>query len=167
MTTIDRTLSLYELETELVQAAQDAADGDENALTILDHYMEAGKDKRDRVASVLRSFDVQINAADEEIQRLKHRKEDLASQRAKLSSYVLSIMLQHQHSKLEGRLNTFSVAKNPPSVEIVDPAQVPGEYLEVRQEVHIRKSEIAKALKAGNSIPGTQLKKDSVRLEVR
>jgi chromosome segregation ATPase len=136
-------------------------------LLILSEYLEQGKEKRDRVAGALRMYDVQIRAHEDEITRLRDRNDRLKRQKERLMAQVVSIIQSLGQKKLEGKFSTLAVVNNPPSVEIRDPDAVPAEFKEIRQTIHIEKSEIATALKRGVDVPGANWKPNSVRLDVR
>jgi sugar phosphate isomerase/epimerase len=167
MPSSERSLSLYEIETELLDAAERAVDGDDTALSILAEYLEQGMEKRDRVAAALRVYDVQINAHAAEERRIAERKARLQRQKERLQERVIAIMRQLDYQKLEGKLNTFTLVANPPSVQILNAEEIPAQFTEIRQEVSIKKAEIAKVLKQGGAVPGADLKVNSVRLEIR
>src|SRR4051794_17703682 len=162
MATAERSLSLYEIEAELIEAAERAVDGDETALLILSEYLEQSKEKRDRVAGALRMYDVQIRAHEDEIARLRDRNDRLKRQKERLMTQVVSIIQSLGLQKLEGKFSTLTVVNNPPSVEVRDPDAVPAEFKEIRQDIQIKKSEIARALKQGIEVPGADLKLGSV-----
>lgn len=161
------SLSLYQAESELLEALQRAEEGDETALSIIPHYLEYSLDKRDKVATALRIFDQQAEFCDAEIQRLKDRKERVLKVRKRLEQSVMNIMQQRDIAKLEGKTSTFSLRLNPPSVLIEDESALPPEYKFIEQTMRIDKQGIAKALKSGIEVPGADLRVNSIRLEIK
>lgn len=162
----ERGLSFYESERELLEAVEAAEGGDETALAVIPHYLEHSLDKRDRVATALRIYDQQSAFCDEEIARLKDRKERAQKAKKRLESHVLAIMQQLEIERLEGKTSTFCIRRNPPSVVIQDEEKIPAEYKFVKQTVVLDKAGIAKALKAGVEVEGADLMINATRLHV-
>lgn len=166
MSDTERSLSLFEAERELLEAAIAAESGDEAALAVLPEYLQYSLEKRDRVAMALRIFDQQADFCDEEIARIKERKERVQKAKKRLESHVIAVMRQLDIEKVEGKTSTLAIRANPPSVLIQDEEKIPQEYKFVKQTVVIDKQGIGKALKAGADVPGADLSLNSLRLHV-
>jgi hypothetical protein len=88
-------------------------------------------DKRDRVGQFLAHCEAQVTFAEVEIKRLTMRKQFFTSRVEKLEQYISHTIIslgkdaKGQWKKLEGQTVTFSLRRNPPSVEITDEAAVP------------------------------------------
>jgi septal ring factor EnvC (AmiA/AmiB activator) len=162
----EQNLTLFEIETKIAEAADRAVEGDENALSVLSEYLNAGLDKRDRVAYALRHFQDRIDDHDREIKRLQARKAAIEKKYRKLSDRVISIMRGLKYDRLEGRRNSFALYRNPPSVRILNADEVPANFKTVNEEVTIDKRSLAKALKENGSVPGAELATDEVRLKL-
>jgi hypothetical protein len=166
------SLTLWSLEAELVQAYQqvEEATTDEErnlALQVLDIYLTASVEKRDRVGGFLEHLDNQELAIEVELDRLRCRKGKLASTKQQMHSYILAVMERAGVKKLEGKLFTFTSKNNPPSVEIVDELAIAPEYLVQPDPPPPKpdKRKILEELKRGNEVDGTKLVQRK-RLEV-
>lgn len=163
----DRGISFYESERELLEAVAAAESGDETALAVIPHYIEHSLEKRDRVATALRIYDQQAAFCDEEIKRLKERKERAQKGKQRLTEHVMRVMQQLDIERIEGKTSTLCIRRNPPSVVIEDESKIPQEYKFIRQTEVVDKDGIRKALKAGVDVPGADLAINGARLEVK
>lgn len=162
----ERSLTFYESEQELLEAVAAAENGDETALAVLPQYLEHSLEKRDRVATALRIYDNQAAFCEEEIARLKERKEAILKRKSRLVSHVIGVMQSMDVDRIEGKTSTLCLRSNPPSVAIQDEEKIPAEYKFVKQSVVIDKAGISKALKAGIEVPGADLIINNQRLVV-
>lgn len=142
MTAIQPSLTLYAIETELMELLtfreslledSDVTPAEQQeSLKAIDQriyeYVAAEVKKVDNVAHYLREFEARAAVYANEIERLKRLMAVQEDRRKRLSDMVLSIMIQTNQPKLEGRLSTFKLAKNPPSAEIAQPGLVPDNY---------------------------------------
>lgn len=67
------------------------------------------------------------------------------------------MMLESGLKKMEGNTNTMALQANPPAVEIVDPAAIPLDFLEITTSTRPMKAEIKAAILGGAQIPGAKL----------
>jgi len=80
-------------------------------------------------------------------------------------------LLEHMRSTGQQRIETtqFTVRRqmNPPSAEVYDESAVPAEFVEIRTETHIKRSEIIKRVKAtGETVPGvTVWQQEGIRIQ--
>lgn len=93
----------------------------------------------------------------EEEARLKARRERLQDQADRVKGYVKQAMESVGVPKIDSPLFTLSLRKSPGKVVIEDEHLITGEWKEVIQQVKIKKSEIAKALKSGGFVEGARL----------
>lgn len=105
---------------------------------------------------------------EEEINRLKSRRETLKTRVEWLKGYTLQNMLSKAEPKLQFSLVTVAVATNPPSVEIVDEKAIPSCYQKVVMEIHIDKRGIIEHFKkSGEIVSGCKVITDRKRLVIR
>lgn len=166
------SLSLYQLVADVdnIAALVDALDQDGELTPDLVEQLQrdliaaiAGtKQKVDRTAGVLASFEMAEASANTEIARLEKRAARFKRMKASLDSYVLSILDASKLDKLDGETSTLARRKNPPSVVVDDEAAVPTDFLrwpEPRPDPPPApdKALIKKALAGGADVAGCRL----------
>lgn len=195
------SLTLYEIEDGL-RAAVDAWEGareavesvpagDEEARQLallrydnteaaLKAYLAEEVRKVTGIASYIRYCDSMEELCDQEVKRLRERRESWASRRDRVKSFVLGVMQQFDVPKYEVATAVIRRQKNGGVVpaEIVDPVNVPSQYVRltvqmtqadleqlpmaVRMRCTIKEREFATAkigaaLAAGEAVPGARL----------
>jgi hypothetical protein len=160
----ERSLTLLETTIELVEAAQDAADGNDAALAVLDQYLQGSKNKVDGYASVLSSFKYKLQELADAKRRLEDRQRDLLKQQGKMVRQALLSMQIRGVRKLEGNTSDLVLRNNTQSVNVTNLEEVPAKFKDIT--VKPRKQDIKRAIKAGENVPGVELTSD-VRLEIR
>lgn len=128
----ERSLTLYEVETELMEALEMSDDSDptfpQPLDTVIALYLEGAIEKRDRVAGFLKHLETQAEFAAAEIKRLQDRKRKFENAQKRLKDNIAHVMALTGQKKLEGKTSTLSLRKNPPRVVIVDEELVPAEF---------------------------------------
>jgi hypothetical protein len=169
-------LSLYEQEARLLAAHEEMDEalerGDEipaSALAVVEEYALSVAEKRDACAAVLRRLDGECDYIGAEIKRLYAIKVSREHAVDRLRTYILRIMQEHNVQKVRGVTTTFTVVKNPDSVEVgVEAAALPAEFQRViPATVEADKKAIGAALKRGEVVPFCRLKPGDHRLQVR
>ena len=129
-------LTLYEIEDNLSALANtfEVVEEAEAKRLILDEIGQAlrrVKEKRDAVVAFLRHCEAQQNFADQEIERLKIRRERIARFQAEFEQYLVSLIDQFAIpdrrgvKRLEGNFSSMRIQKNPDSVVITDEKALP------------------------------------------
>ncbi|MCC0830992.1 siphovirus Gp157 family protein [Staphylococcus capitis] len=131
----------------------------------LDSINDALEDKADGYVAVIKSLETDNNAIDEEIKRLKQRKTSNENGIKRLKETLQQVMEETGKEKFKTALNSYSIANNPPSLEVKDKNVVPKEFF-TEQEPKLNKKELLKAVKEGLEIKGIELKQ-SRSLRVR
>lgn len=132
-----KPLSLYDLEHGLCVFAalvDDVYDPERKAdlLEELGNALRYAKDKRDRVAAFLRHCQSQEEFANEEIERLRRRRDRIARVRSELEAYVAGVIRQFAEpdrrgvQRLDGNHSSLRIQRNPDSVAVSDPEALPG-----------------------------------------
>ncbi|MFN0169668.1 MAG: siphovirus Gp157 family protein [Bryobacteraceae bacterium] len=132
-----RTLSLYDLEYTLCAfaAMADDVDNPEQKAELLEELgsvLRHAKDKRDRVAAFLRHCKSQEAFADEEIERLRNRRDRISRVRSELEAYVVQVIEQLVEpdrrgvQRLDGNHSSLRIQRNPESVAITEVDALPG-----------------------------------------
>ncbi|MGK7931913.1 MAG: siphovirus Gp157 family protein [Microcystaceae cyanobacterium] len=104
------------------------------------------EEKALNVAAYIRHQETVAEARKNEAKRLRDLANEAQSQADRLKAYLIRQMKLTGKTKLEGIDGKLSLRKLPPKVEIINPDQIPEQYLKV--EIKPRLNEIKKALKA-------------------
>jgi hypothetical protein len=189
------SVALYELEENLV-ALLDSEPGNNAPEELVQEWLadvaaanQAAVAKRDRTIQFLQHMGHMEEAITQEIGRLQARKKSYTAGVKRLKEYVLSVMQQAEVKKLEGTIGRFVRVENPSSAEVLDVDALPTSYLRsvtvtmapeeygrlanhfVTKVIHVEKTPdkaaILKALKAGEIIPGADLKFGAERVDCK
>jgi hypothetical protein len=106
---------------------------------------------------VIKSFESEIDAIDEEIKRLAALKKAKSNVIDKMKEAVLYAMNIYGIEKVASPTLSLSIRNNPESVEIINEAQIPAEYLKEKTTVSIDKVAIKKSIQAGETVQGAIL----------
>ena len=115
--------------------------------------------------AVIKSLEADNHAIDEEIKRLRQRKTSNQNGVKRLKESLQKVMEQTGKEKFKTSLNSYSIANNPPSLDIIDETLIPKQYY-VEQKPKLDKKELLKAVKGGLELKGVELKQ-SRSLRVR
>ena len=159
--------SLFILKDNYKQVYELVADQEDEQILkdTLDSINDALEDKADGYVAVIKSLETDNNAIDEEIKRLKQRKTSNENGIKRLKETLQQVMEETGKEKFKTALNSYSIANNPPSLEVKDKNVVPKEFF-TEQEPKLNKKELLKAVKEGLEIKGIELKQ-SRSLRVR
>jgi hypothetical protein len=122
-------------------------------------------EKRDRLGEFICAVDGYADAIRAEERRLALRRSKFEKISNCFRNSIHQQMLESGVKKVEGKLFSLAIQKNPSSVEIVSEAEVPPEF--VSYEPRIDKRAIKDALEAGKEVPGAKLIDDKTRLVIR
>ncbi len=120
--------------------------------------------KRDRVGEFLERLDSEAKAIREAEKRLAARRAGYEKIAECVRSSIFRMMQDAGIIRVEGKLFSFAIRKNPVRVEITDESAIPAEF--VSYEPRIDKRAIKDRIEEGNTIPGAELVQ-SARLEIR
>lgn len=120
--------------------------------------------KRDRVGEFLERLDSEAKAIREAEKRLAARRTSYEKVAECMRLSIFQMMQDAGIVRVEGKLFSFAIRKNPPRVEINDESTIPAEF--VSYEPRIDKRAIKDRLEEGKAIPGAELVQ-STRLEIR
>jgi hypothetical protein len=135
-------LTLYELEDNLAALANtfELVEEAETKRLILDeigHALRQVKEKRDAVVGFLRHCEAQQRFADQEIERIKSRRDRIAEFQEELEQYVIRVIDQfvvpdrRGVKRMEGNFSSLRIQKNPDSVVITDEKALPVAWKDV------------------------------------
>lgn len=144
--------TLYELTEDylaLLEMAEDEEIDEEVFRDTMEGIVGSIEDKADGYAKIMRMLDGQVATIDAEAKRLEARKKGLQRNIDRMKRNLEDAMLRCGARKMKTALFSFSIQKNPPSVEItVDEEHVPALY-RVPQPDKIDKRHILEDLKNG------------------
>jgi Gp157 protein len=129
-------LTLYELEDDLAALANtfemvEEAEARQMILDEIGRALRQAKEKRDALVGFLRHCDAQQRFADQEIERIKARRDRIAKFQEELEQYVVRVIDQFAVAdrrgvkRLEGNFSSLRIQKNPDSVLITDEKILP------------------------------------------
>ncbi|MDF2684778.1 MAG: hypothetical protein K0R47_5968 [Brevibacillus sp.] len=133
-------------------------DSDNEALkTMLDGVDDAFDTKAESIVKLMRSKAAERDAIDDEVNRLRERAKKIDKEVTWLETYIHNEMVRTGKEKVKSSLFSISLAKCPPSVNIVDEVQVPEIFFTVKEVRNLDKRGILERLKSGEVIPGVEL----------
>lgn len=152
-------MKLYELKEEYdnyLDAWNESEEGSQEEAeleTILNALEDSLDNKLDSVISYMKSLLAEAEALKAESKKLTDRAKSSANKAERLKDYIVSCMNDNQ--KWKNERHSVSWHKST-SVNVVDETKVPYNFIKVTTSVD--KIEAAKALKAGKTVGGLELK---------
>lgn len=152
-------MNLYELSQNYL-AVQDMDLEPETLKDTLDSIEDAIEDKAENIAKLIRNLEADNKAFEEEEKRFKEKKQAADNRIKSLKLYLEDNMRLTGKTKFKAGFFSFAIQNNPPSVEVFDEALIPKQFL-IAQPVKIDRAGIKELLKAGEEVPGAELKHSS------
>ncbi|OFN55971.1 hypothetical protein HMPREF2552_04510 [Staphylococcus sp. HMSC062E10] len=153
--------NLFELSTNY-QQIYNLISEQENELILKDTLAsinDALENKADSYVAIIKSLKADNKAIDEEIKRLRQRKSSNENGIKRLKESLQLAMEETGKEKFKTSLNSYSIAKNSPSLDVQDESLIPKQYY-VEQKPKLNKTELLKAVKDGLEIKGVELKQN-------
>lgn len=120
--------------------------------------------KVENITKFIRSMKVDVEGINNEIKRLQDRKRVLENRVEALKRYVYDQMNSVGKKKIQGKLFTLAIQKNPKQVIVRDSKSIPQKYL-VPQEPKIDKELILQDIKIGMKVNGVDItQNESLRI---
>ena len=150
--------SLFDLSTDYQQVYDLIAEQEDEQILkdTLASINDAIEDKADGYVAVIKTLEGDNKAIDEEIKRLRQRKTSNQNGVKRLKESLQAAMEQTGKEKFKTALNTYSIANNPPSIEVVNESLIPKSYW-VEQAPKLNKKEILSDIKNGVEIKGAEV----------
>lgn len=151
--------SLFDLSTDYQQLYDLIAEQEDEQILkdTLASINDAIEDKADGYVAVIKTLEGDNKAIDEEIKRLRQRKTSNQNGVKRLKESLQEVMEQTGKEKFKTALNSYSIANNPPSLDITDESLIPKQYY-IEQQPRLDKKELLKVVKDGLEIKGVELK---------
>lgn len=140
---------LYALRDEVEDDEQLAIDMVEGSTNLLEAIAAAVE----RISTV----DTMVAAIKDHVAQVQDRRQRLEAQKDKLRVHLKTALEAIGTRKMELPIATLTIKASPPSVEIVDSASLPAQYLVPQPPVPDKRGILA-AIKAGTTVNGAQLK---------
>lgn len=158
--------NLTEQYQDLLDLAADGGDR-EQLDAMLDGLGGKIEEKIGNTACVVRSLELQAEVIDAELKRLQARRSSMLNNATYLKERMQTSMTVMELDKVKTPLFTIGIQNNPPKVVVVDEFAIPESYFKVPQPTRsLMKEEVAKAWKAGQSVPGTEIVQEkSIRIK--
>lgn len=162
-------MKLYELTGQLI-ALNAMADDPEMAEAVTDTLeglnMELSE-KAEKIMYLVANRDSDIDALDNEINRLTARKKQINNFKNSLKEYLRFNMEASNTSKIECPLFTITLAAGRDIAIIDDSDLLPDEYVKVETTVTPVSADILKALKAGETVTGAHIEKSQSSIRIK
>ncbi|EMZ6985512.1 siphovirus Gp157 family protein [Staphylococcus pseudintermedius] len=153
MTTLFNLTDAYQQVYDLI-----AEQGEESALIdTLQSINDALEEKADGYVAVIKTLEADNVAIDEEIKRLRQRKTSNQNGISRLKESLQFSMESTGKEKFKTALNSYSIANNPPSLDVVEESLIPKEYW-LSQAPKLNKKDLLKDIKNGADIKGVEVK---------
>lgn len=155
-------MKLYELTGAFNQVADMLEFDSENAAIIdtLESLDLAIEEKADGYAKLIRNQEASSKAFDEEIKRMRERKQAVDNNVKRMKLSLQNAMVEIGKTKFKTDLFSFNIQKNQPSVEIIDESLIPDKFKKVT--IDFDKNAIKKA---EEDVPGVEIKQsESLRI---
>ena len=164
-------LKIYEIPSVL-QDAYDMAEIDEESGEILNPEILSNvrldaTTKAVNTARYVATLDFQEEALTKVIKNLTARRNDIRRRKSWFSGWILRSMTALGVTKLESPDILVKIGKLPPSVRVLDEAQIPNEYIKTKTEQIVDIAAIKIALKQGVDVPGVMLITNGQKLNIR
>lgn len=157
-------MRLYDLSQNYRQVLDLIEEGDERFLDTLESIDEAIEDKVENYGKLIKSVEAGIEGLKAEEKRLAERRKFMENSVKRMKENVEQSMISTGKKKIKGPLFTFTIQKNPPSVEVIEERHIPQGFW-IPQEPKLNKKELLEELKLGHEVPGVELKQsESLRI---
>ena len=151
-------MTLFELTGEYIAVLNMAEDGDDPDVIrdTLESFGGEIEDKADSIAYVLSQLAGDVETLKKEEQRIATRRKAIENNSERLKMYLADCMRVTGKTKFKTARHSFGIAKNPPSLRLIEGRTIPAEYL-TPQEPKVEKRQIIADLKAGKEMDFAEL----------
>lgn len=139
---LQELLEDQEIPKEIVIKALEEVDGDL-------------EDKAENIAKLMKSLELECNAIKEEETRLSNRRKAMENKNKGLKEYLENTMKATGKLKFKGKLFSFNIHKNTPSLKILDESLLDDKYYIVEKKIDNKA--IKNDIKNGVEVPGASL----------
>lgn len=156
------TLKLYEISDSYLAALEGLAELEDLPEEVIADTLEAlqgeFEDKALNVARYVRNLEAEAAAIEEAKRRMDARAKAASRQAGRLKGY-LKRELERTGLKIQAPDLALRTQNNPPSVVVDDASRIPAAFKQTETVTRILKTELGKALKAGERVAGAHLER--------
>lgn len=160
-------MKLYELAQNYLNL-QELLENEEIGEEIIEAALKKVKgsieEKAENYAIIIKNLEAQAEICEKEERRLANKKIVLRNKAKKLKNNLEECMMAIGKPKIKGKLFSFTIQNNAPSVSILDERLIPEEF--IKTERVVVKQDILNVLKTGKEVQGAALKQ-SKSLRIR
>ena len=151
---------LYEL-AGIYNSLWALVEDEEMDLTQLEQAMQSVEgdiqEKAEGMAKIVKQIDGDVVTIKAEMDRLAAKKKALENKKDGIKAYLEEQLGIAGMDKVKTPLFTVAMQNNPPSVNVLDEAQIPKQYY-IPQDPVLDKKAVMAALKEGQEVPGAEIK---------
>jgi len=162
----DYRASLYDIQNTLEDVEINDEDKQSLIVDSLADIKDSFETKALNVASFIANLKLEAIAVKTAEQRMTHRRRSLERQVEWLTDYLFCQLQKMDLKKLSNEQLTLSIKNNPAKVIISNEDDIPDQFKETVSSTKVLKSQIASAIKSGESIDGVYLE-GSQRLDIK
>ncbi|MGY0692943.1 siphovirus Gp157 family protein [Virgibacillus sp. FSP13] len=148
--------TLYDLTTDFQQVQSMIEEGNDGLVDTLESINLAIEDKLENIGKVIRNLEGEAAAFKDEEKRLADKRKTIENNIKNLKLYAEQALKATGERKLKTGLFTYSIQKNPPSVNITNQELIPERFY-VEVDPKLDKATIKDLLKSGETVPGVEL----------
>lgn len=161
-------MKLYEITSKALKLFDSEDITDEQYQERESEIVELLNSKSENLIGFVRNKQSDIDALSREIDRLRIKKDAEEKKLKNFTEYVKRNMEVMGVKKVDTKIGTLSLAKNPASVRIVYPEKVPEEWIKYKMTAEPHKQAILQNFKeTGEVIPGCEIVTDGTSLRIR
>ena len=154
--------ALFDLASEYRESADKLADMEMDEQTIADTLEGMSGDlstKATNIARLMRNLTVTAIAIKDAEAQMAARRKAITNRVDRLNDYLLGGMQYAGITRIESPQFVISIAKNPASVDVFEPALLPTDYFRFFEppEPEPNKTAIKAAIQSGADVPGARL----------
>ena len=165
-------MKLYEISEQYaeVQRLIESDDSESMAEAVRETMDLIEGDFQEKASSVVlfsRNIEADVAAIEQEIERLQSKKKSIQNKVGHLRDYLKTNMAATGISNIKCPLFSITLSKPAKQVEVGNEGALPDEFVRVKTTVTPDRAAIAKALKAGQEVPGACLVDGPQRLTIK
>lgn len=151
-------MKLYEYTQDYLHLLEISEELDQDVLIdTIESITESVEEKAENIAKIIRTFEAEVKILKAEEERLAAKRKTHENKVNYLKKYLFEQLEAMGINKIKRPLFTISIQNNPPSVDVINPDEIPS-HLWNHPEPVLDKKRILSLLKEGDDIPGVAMK---------
>ena len=141
-------MKLYEISNEYVEKLKNLSDNDDDAIhEQMDSIADQFADKAHEIGKIIRNWESDVKELRDEISRLQRKRAAKENRIQSLKDYLLFNMERTGTDIIDNNAITIKVHQSPPSLNILNPNNVPLDYKKI--ETKVDKAGLKQAIQNG------------------